>query len=59
MNLCPVKDLDGSGNLDFEIDAYQLADLDGDQKSELIIRLSSGHDLYPRGLLFIDLQRCK
>jgi len=57
LNLCPVNDLDGSGSLDLCIDVFALADLNGDQNAELIIRLATSYDLYPRGLIIIDLQR--
>lgn len=56
MDLCPVKDRDGSGSLDFAMEALDIIDLDGDHTGELIIRSHTGYDLYPRGLLVVDLQ---
>ena len=57
INLCPVKDRDGSGWLDFSMQVLGMLDFDGDDKKELIIRARSGYDLYPRGLFVVDLKR--
>ncbi|RLC62368.1 MAG: hypothetical protein DRI01_07000, partial [Chloroflexi bacterium] len=57
LNLCPVNDRDQSGSFDLGVSAHDLADIDGDQKDELIVCLNAAYDIYPRGLLFIDLQR--
>ena len=56
LNLCKVSDLNESGDLDINIDVYDLADINKDDKKELILQMNSGYDLYPRGLLIIDIQ---
>ena len=57
LNLCSVSDLNESGDLDINIDVYNLADINKDDKEELILQMNSGYDLYPRGLLIIDIQQ--
>lgn len=57
--LCPVNDRDKSGYLDFTVDVLGIVDLNGDQQGELILRLNAGYDLFPRGVLVIDLESLK